>query len=119
MPVTDLRHIVAMLADIELMTLHGSPVALRRLLHLGAEPRNSLYGIECELVAVEIVQRHHVERGCGGALLLITAHMEIVMVVPAVCELMNHGGIAMEGEDHRLIGREQFVEILVFHAMGM
>ena len=29
------------------------------------------------------------------------------------------GGIAVEGEDHRLVRREQFVEILIFQTMGM
>jgi hypothetical protein len=54
-PVADLRHVVAMLADIELVTLHGGPEACRRLLHLIVEAGNSLDGIERELIAVEIV----------------------------------------------------------------
>src|SRR5471032_1951358 len=108
-----------MLADIELMAFHGCPVALCRLFHPVAEPRNSLYGIECELVAIEIIQHHHIEGCRGGTLLLVTAHMEVVVIVPAVGELMNHGRIAMEGKDHRLVGGEQLVEILVFQTMRM
>src|SRR3984893_13495754 len=118
-PVADLRHVIAMLADIELVTLHGRPVTRRRLLHLIAEPWNSLDGVQRELVAVEIVQHDHVEGGRSGALLLVTAHMNIVMIVPPVGQLVNHRGIAMKSEDHRLVCREQFVKILIFQTMGM
>ena len=44
-----------MLADIELVALHGRPVTRRRRLHLIAEPWNSLNGVQCKLVAVKIV----------------------------------------------------------------
>src|ERR1700730_1784128 len=79
-PVADLRHVVAMLADIELVTLHGRPVTRRRRLHLIAESRNSLDGIQRKLVAVEVVQHNHVEGGRGGAFLLVATDMNIVMV---------------------------------------
>src|ERR1700720_1484806 len=62
-PGADLRHVVAMLADIELVTL--------------------------------------------------------VVIVPPVGHFVNHRGIAMKSEDHRLVGREQFVKILIFQTMGM
>src|ERR1700730_9368127 len=60
-PVPDLRHVVAMLADIELVTLHGRPVTRCRRLHLIAEPRNSLDGVQRKLIAVKIVQHNHVK----------------------------------------------------------
>src|ERR1700733_12653029 len=41
------------------------------------------------------------------------------VVVPPVGQFVNHRGVAMEGEDHRSVGREQLVEILVLQAMGM
>src|SRR5580658_7601142 len=118
-PVADLRHVVAMLADIELVTLHGGPVTRPRLLHLIAEAWNSLDGVERELIAVEVIQHDHVEGGRGGALLFVAAHMNIVVIVPAVGQLVNHGGVAVEGEDHGLVYREQFVEILTFQTVGM
>src|SRR5664280_2625916 len=85
---------------------HRAPVARRCLLHLIAQPWNSLDGIQRELIAVEIVQHNHVEGSRGGALLLVAAHMNIVMIVPSVGQLVNDRGIAMEGEDHRLVCRE-------------
>jgi hypothetical protein len=71
-------------ADVKLVTLHRRPVTRRRLLHLIAEPWNSLDGVQRELIAVEIVQHDHVEGSRGGALLLVAAHMNIVMIVPPV-----------------------------------
>src|ERR1700677_816168 len=71
LPVADLRHIVAMLADVKLVTLHRGPIALRGFLHLVAEPWDSLDSIERELITVKIVQHHHVEGGGGRALLPI------------------------------------------------
>src|SRR3984893_15570744 len=118
-PVADLRQVVAMLADIELVTLHGRPVTRRRLLHLIAEPWNSPDDVQRKLITVEIVQHDHVEGGRGGALLLVAAHMNIVMIVPSVGQLVNHRGVAMEGEDHPLVCREQFVKISIFQTMGM
>src|SRR5580693_1446134 len=44
-PVADLWHVVAMLADVKLVTLHCGPEARRRLLHLIAEARNSADGV--------------------------------------------------------------------------
>ena len=118
-PVADFRHVVAMLADIELVAFHGRPVTRGRLVALIAEPWNSIDGVQRELIAVEIVQHDHVEGRRRGALLLVAAHMNIVVIVPPVGQLVDHRGIAMEGEDHRLVRREQLVEILIFQTMGM
>src|SRR5665213_1563829 len=62
-PVANLRHVLAMLADIELVALHGRPVTRRRRLRVVAEGWKPLEGVQCELIAVEIVQHNHVERG--------------------------------------------------------
>src|ERR1700720_1353957 len=79
-PVANLRQVVAMLADVELVAFHIGPIPRRRLLDLIAQPRNTCDGIECELEAIEIVQDDHVERCGRGALVAITTDMDIVMV---------------------------------------
>src|SRR5271156_2290722 len=48
-PVADFRHVVAMLADIEFMALHGRPVTRGRLVSFIAEARNSLDGVQRQL----------------------------------------------------------------------
>src|SRR6185437_507983 len=89
-PVAYFRHVVAMLADIELVTLHGRPVTRGRLVSLIAEPWNSIDGVQRKLVAVEIVQHDHVEGRCGGAFLPVPPHMNIVVITPTVGQLVDH-----------------------------
>src|SRR3984893_9845769 len=83
-PVANLRQVVAMLADIELVAFHVGPIPRRRLLDLIAQPRNAPDSVECELEAIEIVQDDHVERRGRGALVAVAADVDIVMVMPPV-----------------------------------
>src|SRR6202171_6814172 len=106
-----------MLADIELVSLHGGPVTRRRLFHLAAKSRNAPDCVQRELKAVEIVEHDHVKRRRGGAFIPEAANMNIVVVVSTVSQLVNHRGIAMEGENYRLVGREQLVKIPHFKSV--
>src|SRR5665213_67369 len=119
LPVADLRHVVAMFADIELVALHRGPIEFHRLRDPMAESRNTAGRIERELEAVQVVQHDHIERRRGRAFLLVAADMDVVVIVSAVGELVDHRGVAVKRENHRLVGREQFVEVLVFHAVRM
>src|SRR6266568_9166749 len=113
-PVANLRHVVAMLADVELVPLDRRPVTCCCVFHLAAESWNSPDRVERELIAVEIVQHGHVKGRRGGAFFPEAADVNIIVVVPPVSQLVNHRGIAVEGKDHRLVGREQFIKILIF-----
>src|SRR5271156_3960496 len=77
-PVANLRQVVAVLADVELMAFHVSPIPRRRLLDLIAQPRNAPYNVERELEAIEIVQDDHVERRGRGALVAVTTDVDVV-----------------------------------------
>src|SRR5580704_6823069 len=118
-PIADFRHVVTVLADIELVALHRRPVTRGRFVQLIAKSRNSVDGVQRELKAVEIVEDNHIKRRRGGALLPVATHMNIVMILPPVGQLVHHRGIAMESEDHGLVGREQLVEILILQTVGM
>src|SRR5665213_2106506 len=118
-PVTDLRHVLAVLAYVEFVTLHGAPVARRRLLYLIAEARNSFYGVQRELISVEIVQNDHVEGGRRRSLLLIATDMDVVVIVPTVGQLVDHRRVAVKGEHHRFVRGEQFIEILIAKTVRM
>src|SRR6204780_5678028 len=61
-PVANLRQVVAMLADVELVAFHIGPISRRRLLDLIAQSRNAPYSVEGELEAMGVVQDDHVER---------------------------------------------------------
>src|ERR1700722_12039091 len=103
-PVADLRQVVAMLTDVELVAFHVSPIPRSRLLNLIAQPRNPPDGVKCQLEAIEIVQYDHIERRGRGALVAVTTNVDIVMVMSPVGQFVNHGRVAVEGEDHRSIG---------------
>ena len=72
---------------------------------LAPELRHAVDHVAGEVEAVEVVEHHHVERRRRGALLLVAAHVEVVVVGPAVGEPVDQPGIAVEGEDDRLVGR--------------
>ena len=81
-----------MLTDIQLVTLHHGPIAVARLLHLIDEPRDAPDGVKGKLVAIEIVEHHHVERRGRGPLFLVAAHMDVVVIVSPVGQPMDDPG---------------------------
>src|SRR5262249_57749846 len=66
---------------------------------------------------VKMVKNDHVERGGGGALLDVPAHVHVVVAVAAVGEPVDEPRVAVVGEDHRLLGGEQRVILGVGHAV--
>ena len=71
-----------------------------------------------QIKAVNVVLYPHVEGGGDGSLLLIAADVEI-LVVAAVGELVDQGGVAVEGEDDGLILGKDGVVVLVGEAVGV
>src|SRR6202167_2407270 len=69
--------------------------------------------------AIEIVENRHIKRGGGRTLFFVTAHVKIVMIVAPIGEAMNQPGIAVIGEDDRLIDCEERVEVDVREAVRM
>ena len=68
--------------------------------------------------SVEVVEHHHVERRGRGALLLVAADMEVVVVGPPVGEAVDERRVAVVGEDHRPVGREEGVELAIRRGHG-
>lgn len=85
----------------------------------GAELREAIDDVLDEVKAVHIIKDNHVKRRGGGAFLLVTAHMKVFVIGPAVGETMNEPGITVEREDDRFILGEKSVEISVAQAVGM
>ena len=85
-PVGDFRHVVAVLANVVLVL---DQLVAQRLLEVGrpsAKLRQSVDHVHDQVEAVQVVQDHHVERGCGRALLLVAAHVHVLVVGAAVGE---------------------------------
>ena len=106
-----------MLGDVELVAFDAAPVTRGCALDLARQPGHAPHRVQRQLVAVQVVQHHHVEGRGGGALLLEAPHMEVGMVVAAVGQPVHQRRVAMEGKNHRAVGGEQGVEIPVVQAM--
>src|SRR5580704_6827793 len=77
------------------------------------QPRNAINQIPGQMESIEIVAHGHVERRRGRAFFLVSADVEIVMIVAPVCEPVNQPGIAVVGENHGSVGRENRIEIRI------
>jgi hypothetical protein len=81
--------------------------------------RHPVGHVHDQMKAVEVVEHHHVERRGRGALLLVAAHMQVGVVGAAVGQAVDQPGIAVVGEQDRLVGGEQRVEIPLRQAVRM
>ena len=87
-----------MLGDVPL-ALHS--FVLHRLSGIdGKTPqlRDMIDHVHHQTEPVEIVHHRHVERRGGGTFLLIPAHMQILVIRPAIGQAMNQPRVAMKGE---------------------
>src|ERR1019366_365898 len=101
------------------MALNLFGVDLLGLVDLALQPRNAPYGVKSELVAIDVVEHAHIEgRGCR-ALFLVSTHMDVVVIVPAVSEPVNAPWVAVESKDHRHANREKFIELFIGKPMRM
>ena len=75
--------------------------------------RQAVDGVHHEVEAVQIVQHRHVEGRGDGALFLVAADVDVVVVGAAVCQPVDQPRIGMEGEDDRLVLGEEVVEVHV------
>src|SRR5262249_29878045 len=85
-PVADLRHILAGASDVRVV--FGAPID-HRLAQPGRAPGQAGHAVDDihdEMEPIHVVTYHHVERCGGRALLLVSAHMQVGVPVPAVGE---------------------------------
>ncbi|MET3173199.1 UNVERIFIED_ORG: hypothetical protein ABIB52_001027 [Arthrobacter sp. UYCu721] len=57
-----------------------------------------------QLEVVDPVEHGHVERRCGGSLLLVAAHVQAFLVGATVGQPVDQRGIAVVGEDDWFVG---------------
>ena len=84
-----------------------------------AQPLDSVEHVASQVKPIELIEYRHIKGRGGRALFLVTSNMEIRVVGSSVCEAVNEPRIAVEGEDHRLIGREDGIEIPIGKAVRM
>ena len=112
-PIPDLRHILAILSDV--LLVFDQAVA-DVLFDVGGLWSQAFYAVDYvgdEVEAVEVVHHHHVEWRRRGALLFVAAHMQVLMVGAAVGQAVDQPRVAVVGEDDRLVGGEEVVEVAI------
>src|SRR5690349_9304434 len=116
-PVADLGEVFAGTPDVV--------VVLHPLVHHGlayrrgpaGQPRYPVDDVDDEVVAVHVVEYQHVERSRRGALLLVPAHVDLVVVGAPVGQPVDEPRVPVVGEDDRLVGGEDGVELGVRQAV--
>lgn len=109
--------IFAVLGDVQFVALNACPVTRGGPLHFADQAGSAPHRVERQLVAIQVVEHHHIEWRGGGAFFLEAAHMDIGVVVAAVGEFVNQRRVAMKGEEDRAVGGEQGVEVAVVQAV--
>src|SRR5664280_1096194 len=112
-----LRRVVSVLARVGTVAQALVAHVLAQVRGSLAQARNTVDYIDHEVKAVEVVEHHHVERRGRRALLLVSAHVDVVVVGAAVGQPVDQQRVAVVGEDHRATRREQGVELLVGEAV--
>ena len=68
---------------------------------------------------IEVVDHAHVERRGRRSLFFVAAHMNVVVAGPPIGQAMDEPGIAVKGEDDRLVDGEERVEVTIGKAVRM
>src|SRR3954451_14614536 len=77
------------------------------------QPRHPVDDVHRQGEVVDLVLDGQFERGVDVPLLLVPADVQVLVPVPAVGQPVDQPWVPVEGEDDRLVGREQGVEVAV------
>src|ERR1017187_1104313 len=105
-PVSNLRHVLAMLADV--LPVHDALVR-HRLLHVRlarSESRHAVDHVLDEMKTIHVVSHDHIEGGRGGPLLLEAANVDVAVIRSPVGQAVDEPRVAVVGEDDGTVRRE-------------
>ena len=85
----------------------------------GLQAGHAVDHVDGEVEAVDLIEDRELERRVDVALLLVAAHVDVVVVVAAIGELVDERGVAVEVEDDRLVEGEERVEVAIGEAVRM
>src|SRR4029078_13703800 len=102
-PARDLGHIVAVPRDVLLMLDELVAYSLLGIRSPRPQLRHAIDHVAYQVKAIEIIQYAHVERGRGGALFLVTAHVDVVVACAPVGQSVDEPWIAMERKNDRFV----------------
>src|SRR3984893_8983867 len=118
-PVTHQRHIFSIAGDVLAMFDQPGLHFVLEVIAAAGELWQAVDDVLDKGEAVHIVQYRHIEGGRDRAFLLVSAHMQVHVVLAAVCEAMDEPWIPVEGEDDGFVLREERIEVGVAQPMRM
>ena len=86
---------------------------------LAAGLRQTINGIHHQVKTVQVIEHGHIERSGDGALFLVAADVQIVVIGAPVSQAVNQPRVGMKGKDDRLVPGEKLVEFPVAQSVRM
>ncbi len=77
------------------------------------QPRHAIDYVTSQMKTVNLVQNRHIERSGRGPFLLVSADVQIIVIVSPVGEPVNQPRVAVIGEDDWLVSAEHRIELQV------
>ncbi len=84
---------------------------LPQMSRTGRQAGHAVDYVHDEVEPVQVVEHHHVERRCGGALLLVATHVQVRVTGTSVGQAVDEPGVAVIREHHGPVRREEGVEL--------
>src|SRR5215469_2053613 len=112
-PVSDFRHVLAVLAHILLMLHKFVAQHLLEMRAHVAQSRHAINHITGKVKPIEFIHDSHVERRSSCTFFFVPMDMEVVVTGAPVGEPMYKPGVAMVGKHHWSIGCEDGIKVAV------
>src|SRR4051794_33921113 len=103
-PPADRRIVFTMIAGVAASSEPGVFHVLPQRSEPAAEAGHPIDDVHHQMKSVEVVEHHHVERCRRGALFLVTAYVNVVMIGARVGQPMDEPWITVVGENHWPVG---------------
>ena len=108
-----------MLLDVALVLHQLVAQELFEMCSYALEPRHSVNHIARQMVAINFIEHGHVEGRGRRPLFLVAAHVEAIVIVPAIGEPVNQPRITVVRKENGLVGGEHRIKIAVGKAVRM
>src|SRR5450755_1979271 len=85
----------------------------------GAQARDAVDDVDGKIEAVDLVQDGKFQRSVDVALFLVSADMDVVMILAPVAEFVDQRSVGVEVENDRLVGGKERIEIPIREPVRM
>ncbi len=83
------------------------------------QARHAIDYVAREVKSIQVVKDRHIERSRRRSFLFVSADVEVVVIRAPIGQTVNQPRITVVGEDDRLVGRKDRIELTVGEPVGM